>query len=404
MKNVLLRITAVTVLLSVTLVAQQGLTSDPQIQVLFKIFAKEPPPVHLVYDESFLKQVPEFRIREIVVLYKSKLGELKSVLGSGGSYDMIFEKGKAPCRIGLNAEGLVISLWFGNWVLFDDTLDSIVGEFKKLSGEVSICILKNGAQDVFSLENDKPLAVGSAFKLYILKTLVQKIQAGRARWSDVIRLDEHRLSLPSGMIQDWPAGSPLTLSTLANLMISISDNTATDHLLFYLGRENVEAEAPARLRPFLSTLEVFILKWGLGNEKREEYLRADLAGKRAILSGLAGYDRKSIIASSQPRFIDRLEWLLTTRELCQVIYELRQMPALSINPGLASKTQWHYVGYKGGSEPGVLNYTHLLQKQANAPFFSVSVTLNNREKEVQTQLFTELVTRLMALLELGKIG
>ena len=50
-------------------------------------------------------------------------------------------------------------------------------------------------------------------------------------------------------------------------MISISDNTATDHLLHHLGRRNVEGQmvamghgTPQRNRPLLSTREMVMLR------------------------------------------------------------------------------------------------------------------------------------------------
>ncbi|MEZ4462635.1 MAG: serine hydrolase [bacterium] len=64
-------------------------------------------------------------------------------------------------------------------------------------------------------------------------------------------------SLPSGVLQDKPAGEKVTVKEAASKMISISDNTATDHLLNLVGRANVEAwvktsghSAPERLTPF----------------------------------------------------------------------------------------------------------------------------------------------------------
>ncbi|MFL9455456.1 serine hydrolase [Tolypothrix bouteillei VB521301_2] len=47
-------------------------------------------------------------------------------------------------------------------------------------------------------------------------------------WKDVVQLQPSEKSLPSGMLHTWPDGSYLTVQTLASLMISLSDNTATD--------------------------------------------------------------------------------------------------------------------------------------------------------------------------------
>ena len=89
--------------------------------------------------------------------------------------------------------------------------------------------------------------------------LREEVEAGRRAWDEVVRLEEAWKSLPSGLLQGWPEGSPLTLHTLAALMISLSDNTATDALIALLGRERLEAlrkeeergpgEKPAPPRP-----------------------------------------------------------------------------------------------------------------------------------------------------------
>ncbi|MGB4373200.1 MAG: hypothetical protein WBI93_06475, partial [Halanaerobiales bacterium] len=61
------------------------------------------------------------------------------------------------------------------------------------------------------------------------------------------------------------------------------------------------------------------------------------------------------------------------------------------------------VGFKGGSEPGVLQYTHLLQKDEGGDFYAISVTVNNPEKEVDQFKVNELSSRLIGLIKEGKL-
>ncbi|CAO3457509.1 hypothetical protein [Azospirillum argentinense] len=50
------------------------------------------------------------------------------------------------------------------------------------------------------------------------------------------------------------------------------------------------------------------------------------------------------------------EWYLTARELCGLLLELRDAPALNGSPEpLVAVEGWRWTGYKGGSEVGVLN-------------------------------------------------
>lgn len=356
-----------------------------------------------LFDGSFLAQVPEPQIVQIVRQYVSALGEYRNAVGASGTYDLIFERGKAPSRIAVNAEGKIAGLWFGLWTLFDDSPEKLLSEFRALEGTVSLCVVKNGTETVLELSPDVPLAVGSAFKLYILEALSQRIGRGDARWTDVIALRREWSSLPSGFLQEWPEGSPVTLHTLASLMISQSDNTATDHLLFHLGREAVEAVAPERVRPFISTMELFKLKWGSNEAEQRAFLEASVAEKQRILSDLAKVPSSRVQFTPSPVLVGRIGWQITARELCGVIYGLRDNPVIAINPGLADKRSWSLAGFKGGSEPGVLNYTHVLRKNASSPVYSVAATINHTEKAVNAQVFTELVTRLIGLIERGAL-
>ena len=117
------------------------------------------------------------------------------------------------------------------------TLDEIVNELKTLPGETSLLIVslgKDGTRPIVAYNADREMAIGSAFKLYILSELVREVGARERKWADIVSLDGKIASRPSGMLQSWPAGSPVTLHTLASLMISISDNTAADELLVTL--------------------------------------------------------------------------------------------------------------------------------------------------------------------------
>lgn len=355
---------------------------------------------------AFIKQVPEEKIRAILKEYKSKLGAFRSALSTGDeSYTLLFEKGKAPSKIYLDKGGLIAGIWFGPPALLDDSAGKIAGELKDLEGTVSVAIIRNGSDEVFALNPDEPLGVGSAFKLFVLRALVERFREGAEKPESVVLTDKKNFSLPTGTLQDWPDATPMTLRSVANLMISISDNTATDTLIDRLGRRYVEKFAPARIRPFLKTVEMFKIKWALSKKEQDEYLAADEAGRREILEKIASIDRSKIKPDlSAPAMIDRVEWHATAPELCDVIYRLRDDPSIAINPGLASRDEWKLIGFKGGSEPGVLNFTHLLQKKDGSDFYAISATVNNATSEVQTEKFSELVARLISLLGDGRIG
>ncbi len=68
-----------------------------------------------------------------------------------------------------------------------------------------------------------------------------------------------------------------------------------------------------------------------------------------------------------------------------------------------TEEDWYRVGYKGGSEPGVLQYTHLLQLEESSSVYAVSLTANNPEENLDTEKITEITSRVISLVKEGKI-
>jgi len=218
-----------------------------------------------------------------------------------------------------------------------------------------VLVLTDG-EVVGAHQADTALGVGSAFKLLILDVLQDAIAAGDLAWDGVATLEDRHISLPSGVIQDWPIGSPMTLSSLANLMISVSDNTATDLLIEVVGRDALEARSPLNT-PFLTTGELFRLK-AEGNEGAlEAFIAEDDVGQREVLDGIAGLPLPEVDDDFLSEPILEVEWFFTATELCGLLAETAALPAVSINPGLAQETEWARIAYKGGSEAGVLNFS-----------------------------------------------
>ncbi len=377
--------------------------ATPETAAYAKLFDSSRTEYASLFSSQFLAQVPEAKIKEIVKVYSSALGAFQNAVGSAGSYTLLFDKGQAPSKLSLDSSGRINGLWFGAWTLSNDTPEKLRTDFSAISGQVSVCVVKDGSQVVFSLNPDMALGVGSAFKLYILKALTATVARGDASWDKVIRSRPELMSLPSGSLQTWPADTPVTLATLAAMMISVSDNTAADTLLSYLGRSTVEAVAPARMKPFLSTLEMFRIKWGMSDKDRQDYLNASPDQRRKILDGLGPVNRAAIVPQTAPMYIDSIEWLASTRELCQTIYELKDSPYIAINPGLVDPSSWSLVGFKGGSEPGVLNLTQVLRKTATGPVYTVSATVNDPTKDVDLQGVSAVVSRLIGLIAKGSL-
>jgi hypothetical protein len=257
---------------------------------------------------------------------------------------------------------------------------------------------------ISSIDPKKALALGSAFKLYVLYALAGQIAASKRAWTDTIAIQEGLKSLPSGEMRNEPAGKTFTVREFAEKMISVSDNTATDHLLSFVGRRTVEEAtkasghaSPARLLPFLSTRDVFALKLLGSADDLRAYVASDVAHKRKLLDAYEERDLSQAMAQaegwSKPRMIDSIEWFASPEDLCRLMVALKgyaDAPAtapvgaiLSINPGIPDEHgAYRYIGFKGGSEPGVMNLTWLLQRARDDKWLFLSVGLNDTSENI----------------------
>jgi beta-lactamase class A len=258
-------------------------------------------------------------------------------------------------------------------------------------------------------------AIGSTFKLYILAELAAQVEAGKRKWSDVVPL-AHR-SFSSEATKRWPDNSPVTLQTLALQMISISDNSATDTLLRTLGRDNVERKLaqighsdPDKTLPFLSTVEAFALKAPANAALYSRYVAANEAQQRAMIEkeraklGLAQVDDRAF--DNGPVHIDTIEWFASPVDLGNLLNHIRRsgnqrmMQIMTVNTGISpgDAAKWNYVGYKGGSEPGVISMSMLVQSKSGQ-YYAVTGSWNNPAKDVGQTQFTALMSRLLAAVE-----
>lgn len=371
-----------------------------------------------MYGAEFRRAVPDERIVDIYKAFFQQYGAVlhiaphKENTATSGKFTFFWKDVEMPVSLSIEAAAphRVASLWFGPPTPRLKSLDEVTARLAKLPGQMSYQLERLDDGKVLQLLNpDTPLAIGSAFKLYILATLVEE----RAPWDKVVKLEARHKSLPGGEMQDWPDGAPVTVHTLALKMISISDNTATDHLLAVAGREEVEKRLaglgmkdPQRDMPFLSTREMFQLKNDA--EVRKKYLAAGLAGRRALLAELDDKPLPTlaqVLAWKGPIAIDQIEWFASAADLCRIVqwYDKQADPTalaiLAVNPGLhPAADKFTYIGFKGGSETGVLNMTWLLHSQSGR-HYALSASWNNPAEDVDLLQFSGLMLAVMDLLE-----
>lgn len=271
----------------------------------------------------------------------------------------------------------------------DSTPDSFENAIARLQDQGTLRmtaaeVVDGQCQPVESVAADEPMPLGSAFKLFVLGTLADAVESGDISWDDEITVRDELKSIPTGILQDEPDGTVKTVREVAELMISISDNTATDHIIDLLGRQRIEdhldelgVSRPDLNIPFLTTREFAALKVGPSSGLRQQYLDADEEGKRRILQQISDISSADLPISDfdKPIDPDLLEWFASPDDMCAVISGLWNSgdpvvrEILTINPGVAPEPGvWDQVAFKGGSEPGLIAATWLTTGESGRTF------------------------------------
>lgn len=378
------------------------------------------------FDASFQKALPEEQFKAVTVSLIAQYGQpvavdkATSADGRSGIVLLRFEKGVGTIALDLapGPDERVSGLRLTDFTMAGDSFDAVAAELAALPGTTAFLVAEldeTGFEPLAAANPNRQLAIGSTFKLYILDELAAQVAAGQRKWSDVVPLSH--ASFSSAGTANWPAAMPVTLQTLANWMISVSDNGATDTLIHLIGRERIEARMraaghsnPSLNTPFLTTVEAFALKGNNFAAERKAFIGAGDEVQRGVLDRnkarliLENVDGVSFNASG-PRFIDSLEWFASPNDIARLMRHLRDrgskeaLSAMAINNGVgpAAAADWRYLGYKGGSESGVLSMSLLGQRKSDGKWMVVTASWNNGAADVATETLFAMVKRLLAL-------
>ncbi len=285
-----------------------------------------------------------------------------------------------------------------DWSSIEPLLAAAAPNYALLVTEI---VNQGDLQTVFAINPDVMLPIGSSFKFWILATLTQLVGQGELTWDQMVEITEADRSVPGGDLRYVLPGSTFTMRYLAERMMQKSDNTATDTLLALAGRENVEqmmaqfVTDPTPNLPLISTRELAMMKFAYPSDKLDAYYAASVDERRRILAeeiDTIPYEALADIQQSAPLEIDRVEWFATRDELARTVdwLYLASMPD-ELRPArevIALETQlvfdaeiWPYVGFKGGSEMGVLSGTWLMQRNDDR-WFIYSVGFMNEQAEI----------------------
>lgn len=184
------------------------------------------------------------------------------------------------------------------------------------------------------------------------------------------------------------ASSDRTLFEAAEQAFANADLAAADELLEHVGRAAVEQamvdwfhSAPHLNLPFLRFEELFVLKGVRAGELSAGWAAATEAARRERLAAITPDDVGAVREWTQPFAVEEVGWFASQLDLCRVMAAMHDRAEtddnaavirhlLSQNPGIMfDQNVWSYAAYRGGSEPGVLQLTWLLEDTSGGRWF-----------------------------------
>src|SRR5438067_6049805 len=122
------------------------------------------------------------------------------------------------------------------------SLDSqIRAEISPFKGKVFVFAKNLDTGQTYSYNGDERVRTASTIKIAVMIEAFARVAEGRAKWTDELVLTKAARYSGSGILPELANGLRLTLRDCVNLMMLISDNTATNMVLDYLTTDAVNA-------------------------------------------------------------------------------------------------------------------------------------------------------------------
>ena len=123
-------------------------------------------------------------------------------------------------------------------IIVAQTLDEkIQNEIVNFSGKVWICAKNLDTGKDYALRADEQVRTASTIKLPIMAEVFRQVSQGKIAWTDEFILKGKQGG--SGILGEFSENTKIDLKTATNLMIVVSDNTATNLILDKVSSNNV---------------------------------------------------------------------------------------------------------------------------------------------------------------------
>lgn len=120
----------------------------------------------------------------------------------------------------------------------DNQVKPIVASFK---GKVSLFAKNLDTGETYALNPDERVRTASTIKIAVMIEAFARVNEGKAKWTDEVVLTKEKKVSGSGILTELSDGLKLTLRDAVNLMMILSDNTATNLVLDVLTTDAVNA-------------------------------------------------------------------------------------------------------------------------------------------------------------------
>src|SRR5690242_2997461 len=124
----------------------------------------------------------------------------------------------------------------------DDQVKPLINSFK---GKVSLFAKNLDTGETYAFNADERVRTASTIKIAVMIEAFARVNEGKIKWTDEVVLTKEKKVSGSGILSELSDGLHLTLRDAVNLMMMLSDNTATNLVLDVLTTDAVNARMEA---------------------------------------------------------------------------------------------------------------------------------------------------------------
>jgi len=119
--------------------------------------------------------------------------------------------------------------------------EAVKAEIAAFKGKVSLFAKNLDTGETYALNADERVRTASTIKIAVMVEAFARVAEGKAKWTDDLVLTKEKKVSGSGILAELSDGLHLNLRDAVNLMMTLSDNTATNLVLDVLTTDAVNA-------------------------------------------------------------------------------------------------------------------------------------------------------------------